>query len=61
MTARAVFDLARLDEKLGRAEAAREGYRAFLGLWKDAEPGRPEIEEARSRLAVPPAKTGETS
>ena len=54
----AVLDLARLDEKLGRADAARDGYRAFLGLWKDAEPGRREIEEARGRLSSLPATAG---
>lgn len=50
--AKAVFGLARLEDKLGRAERAREGYRTFLELWKDADPGRPEIEEARARLAA---------
>jgi DNA-binding CsgD family transcriptional regulator/tetratricopeptide (TPR) repeat protein len=54
----AVFDLARLDEKLGRADAAREGYRAFLELWKDADAGRREIEEARGRLSSLPATAG---
>jgi DNA-binding CsgD family transcriptional regulator/tetratricopeptide (TPR) repeat protein len=55
---RALIALARLDEKLGRTDAARAGYRAFLELWKDAEPGRPEIEEARSRLSSLPAEAG---
>ena len=55
---RALLALARLDEKLGRTGAARAGYRAFLELWKDAEPGRPELEEARSRLSSLPAEAG---
>ncbi len=55
---RALLALARLDEKLGRTDAARAGYRAFLEIWKDAEPGRPEIEEARSRLSSLPAEAG---
>jgi DNA-binding CsgD family transcriptional regulator/tetratricopeptide (TPR) repeat protein len=52
MLAKAVLGLARLEDKLGRAERAREGYRAFLDLWKEADPGRPEVEEARARLAA---------
>ena len=50
--AKAVWGLARVEDKLGRAERAREGYRAFLELWKDADVGRPEVEEARARLAA---------
>ena len=56
---RALLALARLDAKLGRTDAAGAGYRAFLELWKDAEPGRPEIEEARNRLSAAPAKAGQ--
>jgi len=50
--AKAVLGLARLEEKLGRRAAALEGYRRFLELWKDADPGRPEVAEARARVAA---------
>jgi tetratricopeptide (TPR) repeat protein/DNA-binding CsgD family transcriptional regulator len=50
--AKAMIGLARLEEKLGRRAAALEGYRRFLELWKDADPGRPEVAEARARVAA---------
>ena len=46
----AVFGKAKAEEALGRRTAALEGYRSFLDLWKNADPGRPELEEARTRL-----------
>jgi tetratricopeptide (TPR) repeat protein/DNA-binding CsgD family transcriptional regulator/TolB-like protein len=50
--AKAALGLARLEDRLGRREAALAGYRTFLTMWKDADPGRPEITEARERLAA---------
>lgn len=48
--AKAVLGLARLEDKLGRKDAAIAGYRSFLTMWKDADPGRPEVAEARAKL-----------
>jgi DNA-binding CsgD family transcriptional regulator/tetratricopeptide (TPR) repeat protein len=47
---RAVLGRARMEEKLGRPAQALEGYRSFLALWKDADPGRPEVAEAQARV-----------
>jgi tetratricopeptide (TPR) repeat protein len=46
----AVLGGARANEALGRRAEAVEGYRRFLELWADADPGRPEVAEARARL-----------
>jgi tetratricopeptide (TPR) repeat protein len=49
--ARSYFWLAKISEKQGNKFEAEGHYRKFLGLWKDADPGRPEVEDARKRLA----------
>jgi serine/threonine protein kinase/Flp pilus assembly protein TadD len=44
------YSLAKLYEQKGLRPKARDSYRKFLELWKDADPGLPEVEDARTRL-----------
>jgi tetratricopeptide (TPR) repeat protein len=50
--AKAYYRLGKIDEQHGKRADAAEHYRKFLSLWKDADSGLPEVEEARKRLAA---------
>ena len=48
---RAKYFLGQAYEKSGWNDKAIEQYETFLDIWKDADPGIPEVEDARDRLA----------
>ncbi len=45
------YRLAKLYEQTGRRDKAIAEYRKFLDFWKDADTRRPEVEDAKERLA----------
>jgi len=46
------YKLGKIHEQQGNKDKAIEHYEKFLDLWKDADPGIAEVEDARERLAV---------
>jgi serine/threonine protein kinase/predicted Zn-dependent protease len=50
--ARSFYELGKIYEQKDWKGKAIEHYEKFLDLWKDADPGFPEVEDARKRLAA---------
>ncbi|MBN2408553.1 MAG: protein kinase [Candidatus Aminicenantes bacterium] len=49
--ARSLYWLGKIYDQRSQKNEAIEHYEGFLRLWKDADPGIPEVEDAESRLA----------
>ena len=49
---RSFYWLGKICEQKGEAGRASGYYRQFLDLWKDADAGLPEVEDAKKRLAI---------
>ncbi len=49
--AKSFYMLGKISEEQGDTDKAIEHYEKFLELWKDADPGLPEVDDARTRLS----------
>ena len=49
--AKAFYMLGKIAEQQGDKARASQNYRKFLDLWKDADPGLPEVADAKKRLS----------
>jgi tetratricopeptide (TPR) repeat protein len=45
------YKLGKIHEEMNNIETAKKEYAKFLDLWKDADPGIAEVDDARKRLA----------
>jgi tetratricopeptide (TPR) repeat protein len=50
--AKAFYMLGKIYEKQDDTAKAVEHYKRFLDLWKDADPGLPEVEDANKQLEI---------
>jgi len=50
--AKSLYTLGKIFEQQGQNEKAIEHFERFLDLWKDADPGIPEIDDAKARFAA---------
>ena len=48
--AKSFYMLGKIYEEQGDKDKAIEHYEKFLSLWKDADPGLPEVEDASTKL-----------
>jgi len=48
----ALYELGRLNDELGQADAARDNYRRFLARWGEADMSLPAVAMAKARMAA---------